>query len=867
MANAAEVARAYVQIIPKMDGFKSTLASQVEESASASGSSSGSKWGAGFANGAKIATAAIAATSAAVVGISKSALDAGMTFDSSMSQVAATMGYTTAELADSTSEAAQSLQQLRDFAQEMGSTTAFSASESAEALNYMALAGYDAKTSMEMLPTVLDLAAAGGIELAEASDMITDAQSALGLSIDETYKMVNKMAKASSKSNTSVAQLGEAFLTIGASAKDLNGGVTELSTTLGLLADNGIKSAEGGTHLRNIMLAMNPTTDKAQAAWKKLGVSAYDADGKLRPLQDTFNDLSQAMDGMSDQERTDILTKMFNKTDLASVNALLATSQERWSELTAEIEDSTGAASAMANVQLDNLSGDITLFQSALEGAKIALSDALAPTMREFVQFGSDGIAKLTEAFKSDGLSGAMSVMGDLLNDILAKLVAYLPKIVDLAGNILSSIVQGLSDNISGIVDAAVSIIKTLGEFLIKNAPILLNAAIELVVELAAGIANAIPELLPALVDGLLVCAETLVDNIDILLEAVLQIAIEIAAALPEIVIKITEKLPEIIVKLANKIVECAPMILDAYKQIFASLLSIFDGAGETMNGFFNNMSDAVKNFFTVKIPEAINSMLEFIKALPENIAYWLGFAVGKFSRFVTDLATVEVPRVAKEVTGAIVEFFKNLPKNVAIFLTELKTKLSEVITGMKNIVIEGVPKLIDKFLGFFQELPEKFVEIGSYIIEGLWNGIKNAWSGFTGKVSDLFGSFVNGVKQGFKIESPSKVFAEIGMYLDLGLAKGIEDYADTAVNAASIMSDDVVGAMSGLKGDFDGDVIASSRISTEVTTESSRIDELIERVNNFEDSVYNAMNRALSNGISVDWDDRNLGRLVKQYA
>lgn len=867
MANAAEVARAYVQIIPKMDGFKETLASQVEQSASASGSSSGSKWGTGFASGAKIATAAIAATSAAVVGISKSALEAGMTFDSSMSQVAATMGYTTEELADSTSAASQSLQELRDFAQQMGSATAFSASEAADALNYMALAGYDAKTSMEMLPTVLNLAAAGSIELAQASDMITDAQSALGLSIDETYAMVDKMAKASSKSNTSVAQLGEAFLTIGANAKQLNGGTTELATTLGLLADNGIKSAEGGTHLRNIMLALNPTTEKAQNAWKELGVSAYDADGNLRPLQDTFADLNKAMSNMNDQEKSNILTKMFNKTDLASVNALLATSQDRWTELTEEIENSTGAADAMANVQLDNLSGDITLFQSALEGAKIALSDSLAPTLREFVQFGSDGLAKLTEAFKSDGLTGAMNVMGEILNDMLTKLVNFLPRLVDMAGNILTTLIQGISKNISGIVNAAVMIVQTLGDFIIKNAPILLKAVIDLVSQLAIGLADAIPDLVPALVDGLIICAETLIDNYDILIDAVIKIILAIAEALPELAVKIVDAIPGLVMKIANKVAEIFPMVIDMYKQLFASLFSIFEGSGEAMGNFFNEVGAKVSEFFTVKIPEAINNMVQYFQELPEKIWYWLGFAIGKFGRFVYDLATVEVPRIATEVCDKVVTFFKELPEKIKTTFTILVNNVATLITDMKDKIVEGVPKLIEKFLKFFTELPDKFLEIGGYIVEGLWNGIKNAWTGFTSKVSNLFSSFVDGVRQGFKIESPSKVFAEIGMFLDLGLAKGIEDYAGRAINAADAMSGDVVDAMSGLKGDFSGDVIAQSRISADVTTESSHMNELIERINNIEESVYNAMNRAFSNGISVDWDDRNLGRLVKQYA
>ena len=206
------------------------------------------------------ATAAIAGATAAVGAFAASSVSVGMSFDSSMSQVAATMGTTTDQIGE-----------LRDFALEMGSKTAFSATQAAEALNYMALAGYDADTSMSMLPNVLNLAAAGNMELATASDMVTDAQSALGLSLEETTELVDMMAKTSSKSNTSVQQLGDAILTIGGTAKTLAGGTTELNTALGILADNGIKGSEGGTKLRNVILSLSSPTDKAAQMLEQLG--------------------------------------------------------------------------------------------------------------------------------------------------------------------------------------------------------------------------------------------------------------------------------------------------------------------------------------------------------------------------------------------------------------------------------------------------------------------------------------------------------------------------------------------------------------------------------------------------------------------
>ena len=322
---------------------------------------------------------------AAMAAFGVSSVKTGMEFDSSMSQVAATMGYSVDEINDKTSEAGQTFDKLRNFAQEMGRSTKFSATESADALNYMALAGYDAEKSMRMLPNVLNLAAAGNIDLAAASDMVTDASSALGLTEAETTKMIDQMAAASSKSNTSVEQLGQAILTVGGTAKVLKGGTTELSTALGILADNGTKGAEGGTALRNVLTSIQG--GKFEKTFGEMGVQAYDAQGNLRSLKDIFLDMGEAMEGMTDEEKTDIINKTFNARDLKNVNALLGTSAERWDELTGAIENSQDAASNMAETQMDNLAGDITLLQSAFEGLKISVSDQLTPAFRGVVQF------------------------------------------------------------------------------------------------------------------------------------------------------------------------------------------------------------------------------------------------------------------------------------------------------------------------------------------------------------------------------------------------------------------------------------------------------------------------------------------------
>lgn len=363
------------------------------------------------------AVQAAAVITTAFTAVSAAAIKVGSDFEASMSQVAATMGITS-----STSE----FDLLASAAAEMGEKTKFSASQAAEALNYLALAGYDAEKSVAALPTVLNVAAAGGMELAYASDLITDAMSALGLETAQMATFADQLAVTAQKSNTSVAQLGEAILTVGGTAKTLSGGVVEMNTALGILADNGIKGAEGGTALRNVILSLSAPTDVASDALERLGVSAFDASGTMRPLEDTFADLNTALSMLSEQEKTAALNEIFNKVDLKSVNALLGTSSERFDQLSGYISDCSDAAAEMAKTMDDNLKGDITILGSALEGAGIAAYEKFQIPMRTAVQEVTSVVGKLTESLSEGELSESMDKVAEAFGNIASDALTLL---------------------------------------------------------------------------------------------------------------------------------------------------------------------------------------------------------------------------------------------------------------------------------------------------------------------------------------------------------------------------------------------------------------------------------------------------------
>lgn len=444
----------------------------------------------------KLTLAGISATTTAAVGFAKSSISVGQQFDSAMSQVAATMGTTV-----------DNIQNLREFAQKMGSETAFSASQAAEALNFMALAGYDAETSMKMLPNVLNLAAAGGMDLATASDMVTDTQSALGLSLEQTERLVDKMAKASSRTNTSVSQLGEAMLTVGGTAKTLAGGTTELATVLGLLADNGVKGSEGGTALRNIILALSAPTNTAAKAIKKLGVEVFDGQGNMRDLQSIFADFNKTLSTMSRGDQTKALSDIFNKVDLKSVNALLATNTDRWNEVSNAIDEAKNSAGEMANTQLDNLTGNIALFKSALEGAQIAISDKLTPTLNQFVKFGANSLSDLTQKIRTGNTKEMISVLKELIKKVTAEIIKNIPQFVDIGVQLFSAIISSIIENLPLLVDAVGQIFDSLVNALQDQFPVLEPAfdVIKSAFTLIASIGESVGAALKSIWDNFLV--------------------------------------------------------------------------------------------------------------------------------------------------------------------------------------------------------------------------------------------------------------------------------------------------------------------------------------------------------------------------
>ncbi len=453
-------------------------------------------------SGMTVVTAAVGAASAAVASLGGYAVSVGKNFESSMSQVAATMGITKDTVEK---DGVKPFEILEQAAAKAGEQTVFSASEAADALNYLALAGYDAQKAAEALPAVLNLASAGGMDLAYASDLATDAMAALGIEAtnENLTRFGDELAKTASTANASVSQLGEAILTVGGTAKSLAGGTMELNAALGVLANRGIKGSEGGTALRNIILALTAPTDKAAAAMDELGLSVLDAEGNMRPLNEIFRDLDSALSGMSEGEKTEVLNNIFNKVDLKSAQALLAGCGDEFDNLTTAIDGCDGAMADMAETMTDNLEGDLKSLSSKAEAFGIAVYSNIQLPLREAAQLGGDYITQLKSAFEESGFDGLAESMGAVISDAVKRIAELMPRFIELGTNVINSLISGIISNKGAIVNSAAIVITDLTHTFFTLMPEIITAGIEMITQLAKCITDNAPELASAMADGI----------------------------------------------------------------------------------------------------------------------------------------------------------------------------------------------------------------------------------------------------------------------------------------------------------------------------------------------------------------------------
>lgn len=728
---------------------------------------------------------------AGVTALGTAAVSTAANFESSMSQVQATMGITKDAMSTVNGESVNTMDTLSALAKKMGSETAFSASECAEALNYLALAGYDTQQMCDTLPTVLNLAAAGGIDLAAASDMVTDAMSALGMGVDEAGTMVDQMAKTASTTNTSVAQLGEGILTIGATAKTVKGGTAELNTALGILANNGIKGAEGGTHLRNVILSLQNPTDKAAACMEKLGVDVYDSEGNMRSLNDILGDLNTSMDGMTAAEKSNIIGQIFNKTDLSSVNALLANTGSTWDDLQQSIIDSGGAAQQMADTQLDNLQGQITILKSALEGLAISFGELLLPAIKTIVGWVQQFVDWLNGM--DEGTKKVVTTIA-LLAAALGPVLIVIGKVVSAVGTIMTIVPK-----VAGVINTVKTAFAALNTTMLANPIFLIIAAITALVAAFIYLWNTNEDFRQFWInlwENVKEVAIAVWEAIKNFFSAAWEAISSTAQAVWNGIKDFFSGLWEGIKTIFSTVVEVIKTIITTYFNIYKTIITTVLNAIKTVfttvwNGIktvVTTVVTAIQTFITTAwnaIKNTVTTVLNAIKTVITTVWNGIKTAVTTVVNAIKNVIST-VWNGIKNTVSTVVNGIKN---TVSTVFNNIKSSISGTMGNIVNVIKTG----FNNAISFITSLPSKALQWGKDMIMGIVNGIKSC----IGAVGDAVSSVANKIKSFLHFSVPDE-----GPLTDYeswmpdfmkGLAKGIEDSKRMVANAMDGVAADMV--------------------------------------------------------------------------
>ena len=737
---------------------------------------------------------AITAATGAVIAFGKSSVEAGMSFDSAISQLAATMGTTTDQITA-----------LREKAQELGASTSFSATQAAEGLNILAMSGLTAEEQIAAIDTVLNLAAAGSIEMADAASYAIGAVKGFGDSCDNTQYYADLMAKGATLAATDVKGLGEALSGSAATAASYGQSADSVTLSLLRLAEQNVTGGKAATALNRAMSDLYIPTDAAAGALEKLGVSAYDADGKAKDFNDVVDELNVALSGMSEEEANAYKGAIFTSQGLKAFNMMTVSSTEKVNEFKeglASASDGIGSAAQQALTMLDNLEGDITIFHSAVEGLQIGVSDNINGLLRDTVQFGTEQITLLTDAVKEGGLTGLAGAVGEVLSNLVTKIAEYVPKVLNLGIQVIQSLLEGISSSAGQIADIAADIVTTLVTGIIQLLPVVIQTACDLVVSFVDALASQLPTLIPVIVQGVLDAAQTLLNNLPVLLNALLNLIEGLAQGIINSIPIIVDALPEVIDSIITFMVNAIPQIVNTGVKLLSALVQ--------------NLPTII-NAIVKAIPQIINSITsKFSQLMPQIVK--AGFTL--FVALIKNLPSIisSIVKAIPQIIKGIVDGFTGKQNNIAKSGTSLFTSLTNNISSIVSKICKAVPTIVTGIVNAFSNKAGTITNIGTNLLKGIFNGISNATSWLYGKLSGWVSNVLSYIKSKFGIHSPSKKTAVFGKYIAQGFAVGMIANISAVSTASKQLATSALKALDTASKSISGSIGAGLLNNTNVT-------------------------------------------------
>lgn len=630
-------------------------------------------------NGLKATGAILAGTATAIGAIGAASVKVGSDFEASMSKVAAISGAT-----------GDDLKALTDKAKEMGATTKFSASESADALQYMAMAGWKTEDMLNGLEGIMNLAAASGEDLATTSDIVTDALTAFGLSAEDSTHFADVLAQASSNANTNVGMMGETFKYVAPVAGALGYTAEDTALAIGLMANSGIKASQAGTTLRSIMSRMAKPTKEVQGAMDKLGVSLTDSNGNMKSLNEVMGDLRNGFAGLSEAEAAEMAAALGGQEAMSGLLAIVNASDDDFDKLSDAIYSCDGAAKRMADTMNDNLQGQITILKSGLEGLGISLYENMEAPLKEVVKEAQNMVQQLQDAFNNGGLDSLVTKAGEVMAQIVTEVAQAAPKLIGTAENLVGSFIQGIVDHKSEFASAGATMVAELVRAIMDVAGDMWSAGIYLFTEF---------------------------------LQAMTDHSEEMGQSFGEMISKIGEAVQTNL-----------PLIIQAAKDFVAGfcqgLSEEFPGVSALLDGFFQGFLDTAGDIVQ-GIVDLIGDIFSVIDSQDPATMEAIGKAIG------TIAASIAALKVASEVVGGV----KSLLSVLGGF-----RKTAGSIIGIVPKVVEGF-QLLSGGAGTFSEvLALEFPKLAGIItkVTGSLGTLVSTISGIFTKIGAVVGPAIS---------------------------------------------------------------------------------------------------------------------------
>lgn len=748
-----------------------------------------------------------------IVGLGTAAVKTTSDFESAMSKVSAISGATGSDL-----------DALNQKAQEMGAKTKFSATESAEAFTYMAMAGWKTEDMLQGIDGIMALAAADGLDLATTSDIVTDALTAFGLSADDSGHFADVLAAAASNANTNVSLLGESFKYAAPVAGALGYSAEDTAIALGLMANAGIKGSQGGTALRSSLSRLIKPTDDAAALMEQYGLSMTNADGSMKSLGEVMEMLRTKMGGLSEAEQAQAAATLFGQEAMSGMLAVINASDSDYEKLTSAIYGADGAAQQMADTMLDNLSGQLTLLKSALEGLAIQFGEILMPYIKQFVQWLQNLVQKLQEmtpeqkeqivkwaAFAAaigpvllavgklvTGIGNVISVFGKLKTAIPAVAVigtlvaafATLWKTNEEFRNKITAIwnqIKGTFDKLcQGIVDR----LNKLG-FDFENIGEVLKA-------IWKGFCNFLAPIFEGVFQNIANTFDTIVNVILGILDFFIAIFTEDWEGAWDAIKGIFESIWNGIVARFQNIGNTLFGILDVICGWFGTT---WDNTWNSIKQFFVDIWNSIVSFFTniidtikTSVSNFVTTIINFFAQLPTNIANFITNAWNSVVTWATNMVN-KAREMGQNFLNAVVEFFTDLPYKIGYFIGSALTNVALWVVNMVNKAREMGQNFINNVVAFFTQLPGKILQF----ITSAWNNVTQWATNMVNKAREMGTNFINNVVS-FFTQLPGKIQQFISSALN-NVTTWVSNMASKAREAGSQFINNVVSFIQQLPG------------------------------------------------------------------